>query len=369
MYAILATLGLVLAMVSSAAGANDPSGRTVPILYSTDLHHPHQDPDDHFDLATLFALDEFDLRGIILDCGDRQQKQPGRIPVEQMMHLTGRKVPFAIGLGSPLRSPADDGRDQPPEFQGAVALILDVLRQSDRKVTIFTTGSLRDVAAALNRDPELFRRKAGRLYVNIGDSGAAGGGQEYNVGLDPQAYVCVMRSGLDVYWCPCFDGGVRKRDRGYATYWQFVHKDVLETAPTGLQNWFIYALVKPDADPIAFLWQPQDEATRRRVWSMRRNMWCTAPLLHGAGRRVVETSPGRWVAEPAGSRAQKDDTPFAFVPARVSVDDSARATLHLGESTEGRPCHVFKILDEARYDRIMTSCLRELFAGLRVADR
>jgi hypothetical protein len=39
----------------------------VPILYSTDLYHPHADPDDHYDLATLFALAEFDIRGIILD--------------------------------------------------------------------------------------------------------------------------------------------------------------------------------------------------------------------------------------------------------------------------------------------------------------
>ncbi|HOY58865.1 MAG TPA: hypothetical protein PK640_12120, partial [Verrucomicrobiota bacterium] len=26
-----------------------------PVLYSTDLFHPHDDPDDHFDLAVLYA--------------------------------------------------------------------------------------------------------------------------------------------------------------------------------------------------------------------------------------------------------------------------------------------------------------------------
>ena len=39
----------------------------IPIIHSTDLFHPHVDPDDHFDLATLFAVKEFDIKGIVLD--------------------------------------------------------------------------------------------------------------------------------------------------------------------------------------------------------------------------------------------------------------------------------------------------------------
>ena len=39
----------------------------IPIIHSTDLFHPHVDPDDHFDLAILFAIKEFDIKGIILD--------------------------------------------------------------------------------------------------------------------------------------------------------------------------------------------------------------------------------------------------------------------------------------------------------------
>jgi hypothetical protein len=44
-----------------------PAAEKVPILYSSDLYHPHADPDDHYDLATLFALEELNVRGIILD--------------------------------------------------------------------------------------------------------------------------------------------------------------------------------------------------------------------------------------------------------------------------------------------------------------
>ena len=34
----------------------------IPIVHYTDLFHPPDDPDDHVDLATLFALPEFDIR-------------------------------------------------------------------------------------------------------------------------------------------------------------------------------------------------------------------------------------------------------------------------------------------------------------------
>jgi hypothetical protein len=351
-----------LLLAAALANQGGDAARAVPILYSTDLHHPHQDPDDHFDLATLFAIAELDVRGIILDCGDRQLKQPGRIPVEQMMHLTGRKVPFAVGLGRALASPEDDGRDQAAQFQGGVALMLDVLRRSDERVTIFTTGSLRDVAAAVNRDGELFRRKVGRLYVNIGD---AAGGKEYNVGLDREAYVRVLRSGLPVYWCPCFERGPSQPGRGYATYWAFRQADVLETAPPGLQNFFLYALTKPkQADPIAYLAQAPEPPAKERVWAMRRNMWCTGPMLHAAGRQVVEAGPGRWVAQAAPGPEDRRVRPYEFVPVRIAVGDDGKVTLVEPPAGDGLAVQCFKVRDPANYERIMAVCLQALFAQM-----
>ncbi len=128
---------MVAALRLSAAG--------VPVIYCTDLFHPHVDPDDHFDLATLFALPELEVKAILLDQGDKQLKKPGTIPIKQMMHLTGRQVPFAIGLGRKLVSPADDGRAQPPEFQAAVNLLLQTLREASEPVTIIAAGSVRSV--------------------------------------------------------------------------------------------------------------------------------------------------------------------------------------------------------------------------------
>lgn len=83
---VLATLGLTVRLTAAP----------IPIFYSTDLLHPYDDPDDHYDLATLFALEEFDVRGIVLDLGERQAQRSGKPALDQMMKITGRKVPWYL---------------------------------------------------------------------------------------------------------------------------------------------------------------------------------------------------------------------------------------------------------------------------------
>jgi hypothetical protein len=361
---------LVCVITGPTAGiVADESEPRIPVIYSTDLHHPHIDPDDHFDLATAFALPELDLRAIVLDCGAHQQVAPGVIPLRQMLHLAQRDVPFAIGLSAPLQSPSDLGREQGAEFQGGVELILKTLRESEVPVTVFTTGSLRDVAAALNRDPELLRQKVSRLYINIGNpaTGQNAVQDEYNVGLDRQAYLRIMNSDLPIYWCPCFDGQLWQRGKT-GTYWKFVQEQVLESAPAALQNFFIFALTKPPGvDPIAALTTPQDTAARQTVWKMPRNMWCTGPLLHAAGRQIVASGPDRWSAISKQSTVREVNLEvieaFEFVPISARATQLAGGEIQVVSSSaaESSRMRVFQTRDD-RYDQIMTSCLRELFA-------
>ncbi len=124
----------------------------------------------------------------MLDQGALQVSRPGSIPVAQLNALTGRNIPTAIGLASKLASPTDPGLDQPEPFQGGVRLILDTLRSATRRVDIIAVGSMRDLAAAFNREPELFRQRAGRLLVFIGEASDPDF-REHNVNLDPHAYV------------------------------------------------------------------------------------------------------------------------------------------------------------------------------------
>ena len=49
----LVALCLISAGITVAAGADEAP---VPVIHVTDLHRPHVDPDDHWDLACVFAL-------------------------------------------------------------------------------------------------------------------------------------------------------------------------------------------------------------------------------------------------------------------------------------------------------------------------
>ena len=84
---------LLLASAFAAAASAEPK---IAIIHSTDLCHPHDDPDDHYDLACLFALGEFDVKGIILDLGEHQATRPGRPPVEQMICIAGARPPMRL---------------------------------------------------------------------------------------------------------------------------------------------------------------------------------------------------------------------------------------------------------------------------------
>jgi hypothetical protein len=274
-------------------GAPAEVERTTPVIYCTDLFHPHVDADDHFDLATLYAMPELDIKVIVLDQGRKQLEQPGRIPVSQMNRITGRSVPAVIGLATPLRSPDDKGLDQAPEFQRGVECIVQTLRASARPVCIATLGSVRDVVAAFNREPGLFRTNVAMVLAFIGEASDPKY-QEYNVGLDPHAFVGLMRSGLPVYWVPCFDGGLWQ-NRGHASFWRASHRALLGQAAPEVIQYFIYALEKEGSEPLAFLSRPVEPERQARLFADTRNLWCAAVLGVMSGREVV-LEGGKWTS-------------------------------------------------------------------------
>lgn len=259
----------------------------VPVIYSTDLYHPHDDPDDHYDLATLFALSELDVKGIIIDMSNIGElranqpsgKKPGVVAVNQMECLRGAAGVIALGLVQPLKSLDDPALDQPGMAQGGVELILSTLKASREKVCIFTTGSLRDVAAAYNRAPELLRSKVQAVYINAG-TGPDRYQEEWNVHLDTLAYRRVLLSDLPIRWYPCFG-----RD-GFQTYYRVDQTEVLDGCAAPLRAFFDYALSQSREAPIAYLSKncPAPKGPR--------NMWCTASFIDLAGRKIYKTNKG-----------------------------------------------------------------------------
>lgn len=331
---------------------------SVPLIYCSDLFHPPDDPDDWFDVATVFSIQEFDLRGIVLDQGQKQLERPGRIPIEQLIAITGRKAPIVIGLPDKLRSPSDKGLDQPEKFQEGIKLLLNILEKADTKVTVITVGSLRDVCAAFNRSPELLKAKIDRLYISAGHSDA---GNEYNVDLDPQAYVGVMRSSLPIYWLPCFG------KEPYVSRWQFKQGELLDGWSLKLQNYFAYGLMKVDpnkTDPVLALDKPMPPDVKEKVWAMDRSMWSTPSFIDAANRTMVSKA-GRRQVLPAGE-AKTQNLVFGFVPAKVSVRDNGQTRFEdIAVNSPDANMRIFRFEGtHASYNEAMKQALDELLKAL-----
>ncbi len=269
---------LILFALSANGQANKPvPSEKVKLIYSSDLYFPPDDPDDWFDLATLFATPEINVLGIILDqqLYDKrpQSEGTGEVPLKQMFEISGRTTPYAIGLRTALGSIDDRGLDQPAVCQKGVEMILDLLGKTKGKVVLLTVGTACDIAAAYNRNPGLFRKKVSKIYLNAGVYAFPKGRFDVNLEKDHNAFLAIMRSGLPVYWAPCFG------EDGYETHWQADQGRVLELAPNRLQNYFLYALSKgtgkiPPAagqailDPLKFMNRPLDTTELQKVYSM-----------------------------------------------------------------------------------------------------
>jgi hypothetical protein len=356
----LAILGM---LVLSPALPQDSAEETLPVIYGSDLLHPFDDPDDHFDLAAIYAMPELDLKGIVLDLGQSQEKRPGRIPVSQMNRITGRDIPAATGLVQKLKSPADTGLDQKPESQGGVASILDILRKSPVPVRIATVGSVRDLVAAYNREPDLVRSKVDRILIFIGEASHPTF-REWNVELDPHAYVGLMRSGLPIWWVPCFDGGVWK-NQGHASFWKAKHEAVLKEAAPAVIQYFIYALEKETSDPLEFIARPADPQRQARLFAMQRNFWCTA-IFGVLSGRTIAFEGGRWNSVPAKKGRLRAAPPanelFGFTEVEVSITDNAITRVGPGEGT--RKVMLFEVKNREKYAEGMTAATAGLIAGL-----
>jgi hypothetical protein len=286
-----------------------------------------------------------------------------------MNTITGREIPWEIGLADPLARPDDTGASQPKEYQSGVQRILKILADSDRPVSIVTIGSVRDVAAAFNRSPDLFHKKLGRLMIFIGEASDPGF-IEYNVSLDVQAFRRIMESGLPVYWVPCFDGGLWQ-NRGHASFWRASHRTLLEGASPDVIQYFIYALEKEPAEPLAFLSRPVEPECQARLFAGTRNLWCTAVLGVMSGREVVFNG-SKWTCllpEPGLTAAVARRKPlFGFSKVRVSISDVG--VVSYGKGPGSHKVRRFEVRDTAQYEQGMVEATATLLSSLgRTGER
>lgn len=169
-----------------------------PVIYSTDLYYTFiYDNDDLFDAAVLLKSPELEIKGIILD--SHTFPSDGEKVLDKIMAYAGRRAPYVKGLGEfQMRSSTDKGLYAAD--QGGVDLILKTLRESKEKVALIAVGSLTDFAVAFAREPALVAEKVSKVYVVAGTLESRF--QDWNVKLDPIAFVVMMRSKLPIVWVP-----------------------------------------------------------------------------------------------------------------------------------------------------------------------
>lgn len=357
---LFAAILLILMYTHPASPAETTS---VPLIHCTDIFFPPDDPDDYFDLASIYATPEFDLKLVVLDQGQKQKERPGRLAVEQMNTITGRDVPCVIGLNEKLGSTTDTALSQPAEFQGGVDAILDVLRDSETSVVISVVGSARDMAAAYNREPQLLRSRVKKIYVFCGEASNPDF-TEYNVDLDRLAFAALMRSGLNICWIPCFDGGLWKNG-GHASFWQAKQGELLHSAPDPLLQYFISATQSVTSSPMEFLKRPVDRAHKEALFATPRNMWGGALLSLMAGRQLVQTD-GHWrVAQPDQMQPQSPQVAGAladFPDVQVQFNDDGVASY--GSGNHMQRIHV---RDVVRYGPALIEATAKLLGSLSVS--
>lgn len=331
------------------------------VVYFTDLFHPHDDPDDHFDLFSLYTLNTIDIKAIILDQGLKQDERPGDVPIKQLNMLFNRDVVWGKGLAKPLSSPSDQALNQQTQYQQGIDLFVATLKKSSQPLTVVSVGSLRDIAAAWNRYPDVLLEKINRIYCFIGEASLSSF-KEYNVELDQNAFISIMNSGLPIYWVPCFDGGLWKNN-GSASYWQTKQKDILEGVSDEVMNFFRFALLEPQrVVNIDNFNEPVKEEVRINLNENLRNLWGAAVFTHAAGIPLVERN-GHWsVSRNTVKIRGGSDRLFSFEPINIWVDPGG--VVHYESSSKSHTVYRFKVIDKKNFAKAMTEITNDIFRNI-----
>jgi len=336
-----------------------------PLIHQTDLFRPHNDPDDHFDLAVVYALalqGKIDLRGIVIDRPPPKfDGDPDVAAIAQLNHITGLTVPAVVGSSQPMKSPNDTQPSASPSDKAAVRFVLDALRQSRQRVAITAVGSCRDIALAGKTDPALFARKCAGIYINAGTGSPdprLAATLEYNVTLDPAAYRALFELPCPIYWLPCFEDYEGEwRVKRHGTYWRFRQEEVLPALSPRMQNFFLYMFERlRETDWLRYLYRQPDASLIHRYSQQERNMWSVANFLHVAG--VTVTVDGEVVPlKAAGGSAV-----YTFQPVRISCNENAVTTWQPDPRSTNR--YMFMVRNVERYQEAMTKALRTLLTTL-----
>ncbi|MBB6672526.1 hypothetical protein [Cohnella nanjingensis] len=354
--------------------------KKIPVIDVTDLYHPAQDPGDNFDILMPYGLPEIDLRAVVLDATDRYRhafadhedprfrdangpREPGFIPMLQLNCLFGKDVPFAAGPFRTMRSTDDTLADVPQFQQQGIRLLLDTLRQSEERIHLLSFGSARTIAAAFNREPDLFYAKVERIHLAAGSSSPDF--LEWNVNLDSHAFVRLLRSDLPIALYPCataegaFDYGPHN------SYWLLKDLQFIKQMEPRLRRYLEFAFARMvRMDFLSALEANLPDREVESVYGQPHHVWETAVWLQVSGRRCVRRQSGAYRIVPANEVMPTDETlPDALRACKVQVSD--RGTFRFELTEEPSNFLIYDRGDALLNERALNEALPALYQSFR----
>ena len=179
-------------------GLRLPLRKQIRVVISSDVKN---EADDQYAIVHQLLTPMFDVRGVI--AAHFESKAPGTETTMEQSYQELLKLMDAIGMddvpalrGCP--APLKDERDTPAS-EGVDFLIQEALRDDPRPLYVTCQGALTDVAAALNRRPEIAEKLT---VVWIGGMPYPNGGPEFNLMQDVAAGRVLMASQAAVWQLP-----------------------------------------------------------------------------------------------------------------------------------------------------------------------
>lgn len=343
------------------------------VIHTTDCFHPHNDPDDHFDLAlqyTLAAMGHSSLDGVIIDHPSRSQGGPYAPAVNacaQLGMLSGVTVPVTVGAAVGCRSVGDTLADLGIAGTRGADEICRVLRNNPDRTALVMVGECSDIAAAVSAEPDLFSEKCAGIYLVAGTASHPDGiEREWNVMCGRASYITVMHAPCPVFWCPCFqalgDGGNYFGEHNFGENSGLFFEEqapLLDAMPARLRAFFSYMFEK-STDP---LWLDALErevlsAAYHAEYTRPRRFYSTTAILHAAG---LSADAGGAIIPACDSRAI-----FSYVPITASCDDDGVVHWQYADAPDAvSPRYILRITDDAHFGTALMGAMAAAFAYLK----
>ncbi len=331
------------------------SSNRIPVIDITDLYHPPQDFGDTVDLIFPYAIPEIDLLGVLLDVSQRYRtkykgegeqgwyndptggREPGVIPVWQLNYLFDRAVPCAPCPFVPMTRTSDPQTIRGVFENQGIQLFKSLLEQSSQPVEVVSFGSARPIAVAMNQFPELLRKKVKRFHLCAG-SYPPGKLLEWNVKLDPEAFIRVLSADIPIYIYPCADKDSAFALGNYNTYWLMPNLEFMKEIDPRLLRYLAYSHSRSNrVDFLQVLEEEPSEADKNALFQRSHNVWETDVWLEVSKRILVQRADGSYQIIPTSERKASDRTispsfiPIHFKPfpdGNFEIEQVSKATPH-----------------------------------------